>query len=93
MSQGGPPYRDYTDEPVGEPPCPAGPPAPGTGSIFVAAMDDGSWEAVWQGDDDDAGSHVSVDGAEHVVLAWARSRPARVLWIFSGEEGRYIPLH
>lgn len=68
-------------------------PSSGTGSVFVTTYRDGSWAAIWQGDDgDEADRHVTVDGDHDEVLAWARAQPAARHWIFDPEADRHLPL-
>ena len=84
----GPPYRDYTEEPLAVP-APVPPlPTPGTGTVFVAHDGDGDCEASWQSGD----SVENFRGTESEVVAWAHSRPAAKRVRFSREDHSYIPL-
>ena len=83
----GPPYRDYTDEPLARPTS-APTPAPGTGTVFVPSDGDGDWAASWQ-----SGAAIeNFAGTEDEVIAWARSRPAVKRVRFSREHRDYTPL-
>ncbi len=81
--------RFYTDEPLGEPAPPPEAPEPGTGTVFVTQVGDGTWSASWQ-----AGDRVEdLDGVtESKAKDWARSRQANAVLVFDGELDEYRSL-
>jgi hypothetical protein len=81
--------RFYTDEPLGAPAPPPEAPEPGTGTVFVMQMGDGTWDASWQ-----AGDRIeNLDGVtEAQAKEWARSRRAQTALVFHPEVDDYRPL-
>ena len=84
----GPPYRDYTDEPL---PPSAGPrplPEPDTGTVFVREMEPGEWAASWQ-----SGLGLTeMTGTRAEVLSWAWQQPARTRLEWSDTANDHVPL-
>ena len=83
MTQPGPPRSGD------ELPDPPEPPRPGHGRVWVNGADDETWFASWQDEDRVQDSPV---GTQEQAIAWAREMPGADRFLFSAEEGDYLPL-
>jgi len=85
MRRNPPRYRDYLadmDEAAAVPGS-----GPGFVSTVVMKFSDGTWHAVWQGDE----LLGEFDGTRDQAIAWARSRAADRRFIYSEELGDLVP--
>lgn len=100
-----PPYREVRQFYLGgaiarvpSHPLPTIRPRPGYGTVYILQQPDGIWEASWQDHScpDEQGNIVGgvegLEGDEETVLAWAKTRPAEQILIFSPDADDYLPL-